>query len=549
MFIYQFNRLIRSRLLWGFFAIIISVAFVSVGSCGRAGSERPDVAGKLNGKNISIAAYNQGDFAVRGFGARRNTAMPAQVATRRIWEQLAALQVAAKAGLTAGKDDIREILRSENIFQGPNGFDFDRYRVILKSEGFASETQYEGLMGHHFLLEKIGMLISTAAWVSPMELDDELAAMTDTFRVQTATLSNRFVNVEMPLSDADYKAFYEENDASFRRPDRMSVRYMVIPASNYLARVTVPDDDLRDHYDAHIDRYRLADTNAVTSIKPFEDVKDAILAELQIDEALHCAETNVTFTIFGRLKTAADNALALLAAEEQVDVVTSPLFAQNEPLPWVSAAKEFATAAFDLEPESFETRLAVVKGKNEVFVMEYHQKSEAHIPAFEEVIEDVKTRAQGKARTEAFDKYVTEIRADICTLMEAGKTFGDAATETVQNVSTSLTYTASDMQTKPFENSYVIAYGARTLKKGDLSEAVPVSLTQSLLIYVEDRQQGDAFAAAMMRPQIRSSLEHRQSATRFNDWLKWNLDRQRLEPSPQFMLSTEEEEEPPDLNE
>ncbi|MCL2105355.1 MAG: SurA N-terminal domain-containing protein, partial [Kiritimatiellaeota bacterium] len=117
MFIYQFNRLIRSRLLWGFFAIIISVAFVSVGSCGRSagGGSDPGVAGKLNGKKISVAAYDQVDGFIRGFGRNRNTEIPEREVARRVWEQLAARQVAAKNGVTSGKEDIREAIRSQSV--------------------------------------------------------------------------------------------------------------------------------------------------------------------------------------------------------------------------------------------------------------------------------------------------------------------------------------------------------------------------------------------------------------------------------------------------
>ena len=550
MFISKFNQLIRSRILWGFFAIIISVAFVSVGSCGRSSSDGPTVAGKLNGKKVSVVAYEQVAEAIRGFGRNRNTEIPVREVARRTWEQVAAMQIAAKNGLTVRQEDVRNEIWGLPMFQGPNGFDRDRYRAVLRNEGL-HEAQYEELVSRGILMEKIGALVQSAAWISPMELDDEIAAMTDTFTVQTATLSNRFADVEMRLSEEDYKKFYEEKQESFRLPDRMSVRYIAIPASNYLARVTVSEDELLDHYDSHLDKYPSSDTNTVNGVKPFEDVKDEIRAELLLDEARMCAETNATFTLYGKLaRAAADNALAVLAAEEQVEVMTSALFAQSDPLPWAGNAKEFASMAFSLEPESFETRFAVVAGKNEIFVMEYHQKSETHIPAFEDVLEDVKTRAQGKARVDAFDSYVKEMRTDISTLMKAGKTFEEAAKEKALNVSTSLTYTASEMQMKPFENSYAIAFGARTLKKGELSEAVAASMAQSLLIYVEDRQQGDALAAAMVSSKIRDGLERRRGNTLFSDWLKWNLDQQRFEPSSKFTGGeTEDADEPPERDE
>jgi hypothetical protein len=69
------------------------------------------------------------------------------------------------------------------------------------------------------------------------------------------------------------------------------------------------------------------------------------------------------------------------------------------------------------------------------------------------------------------------------------------------------------------------------LKKGDLSEAVPASSTHSLLIYVSDRQPGDALAAEMMRSQIRTSIARRRNSNLFSAWLSWNLGKQNFKPS------------------
>ena len=541
MFIYHFNRLISSRLLWGFFAIIISVAFVAVDSCYQT-PQGAEVAGKINGKKISAKTFDQVVSTIRGIGRNRDTETPVRVVDRRAWEQIAALQVAEKNGLTVGLPEVQNEIRGQNTFQGLDGFDFNLYQAILKAQDL-NPTLYENLIRHHLQIGKIRTLIESAIWVSPMELDDELAAVTDKFTVQTAMLSNRFANVEMPLTDDAYTTYYNENKTQFGLPDRMSVRYLAIPVSNYLSRVTVVDDDLQDYYDSHMDKYQTSDTNNVTGVKPFAEVKDEIFAELQLEEARYCAETNLTFTIFGRtLKAAPETVLNAMAENESLEVRTSPLFSQNEPLFWTSNSREFASAAFDLDPENADTRFAVVNGGNETFVIEYHKKSEAHVPAFEDIAENVKRRAQEKARTDAFDSYVKEIRSEITTLIENGKTFEDAAKEKALNVSTSLTYTVSEMQMKPFENSYAIAYGAMSLKKGDLSEAVPSSMAQSMLIYVLDREQGSALDAEMMRSQIRSGIARRRGNSLTSDWLKWNLDQQHFQPS-RTLDGTQDDEE------
>ncbi|MEI7901116.1 MAG: SurA N-terminal domain-containing protein [bacterium] len=528
MFIYHFNRLIRSRILWGFFAIIISFAFVAVGSCFKAPKDNL-VAGKINGKKISASTFEQAVQAIRGFGRNRDSQTAVNVVDRRAWEQLAARLTAEKNGLSASKDEVRAMLREAAGFQGANGFDINSYRMILAEQGLTPAV-YEGLVSHQLAMMKSAALIESATWVAPMELEDELAAMTDLFTVQVVAVSNRFATVEMRLSDEDYRKFYEESKASLALPDRIAVRYIEFPVTNYLKYVSVPEEDLQEYYDSHANTYTRT-TNSVTETIPYAEVRLKILAELQMEEARYCASTSVTFNIYGKLAAAGSNALQIAAAQEELTVKTSPLFGAEDSLYWVENSKEFAEAAFELDPDRADSRFGIVKSESHVYVIEPVQRSPAHTPTYENVLNDLRPRAMAKARSEAFQSYTKELRADLRKLLDEGKSFSEAARAKSLNVSTSIMYTVSDVQNQKIENGFSIAYGAMTLKKGALSEAVPASAAQSLLVYVQDRQPGDALAAEMMRAQIRSGVARRRNSNLFSDWLAWNLAQQDFKPT------------------
>ena len=529
MFIYHFNRLIRSRILWGFFAIIISVAFVAVGSCFQAPKDSL-VAGQINGKKIAVNTFEQAVQAIRGFGRNRDNQTAANVVDRRAWEQIAARMTAEKNGLSASKDEIRSMLQEASGFQGANGFDINRYRMILAEQGL-TPALYEGLVAHQLAMMKSAALVESATWVAPMELEDELAAMTDLFTVQVASVSNRFAAVEMRLSDEDYRKFYEENKASFALPDRMAVRYLEFPVTNYLKYVSVPEGDLQEYYDSHVNTYTRTTTNNATETIPFAEVRAKILAELQMEEARYCASTSVTFNIYGKLANAGSNALAVAAAQEKLTVKTSPLFSAEDTLYWVENSKEFGEAAFELDPDRTDSRFGIVKGETHVYVIEPIQRSPAHTPAYEDVLNDLRPRAMAKARTEAFQSYTKELRADLRKLVEQGKSFSEAARAKALNVSTAITYTVNEVQNQKIDNGFSIAYGSMTLKKGAISETIPASAVQSLIVYVQDREPGDALAAEMMRSQIRSGIARRRNSNLFAEWLTWNLSTQDFKPN------------------
>ena len=352
MFIYHFNRLIRNRILWGFFAIIIALAFVAVDSCFKSPQDTL-TAGKINGKKISADDFEQTVRAVRGFGRNRDNETSADVVDRRAWEQIAARMTAEKDGMGSSKEEIRDALREAPGFQGANGFDINRYRAVLADQGL-TPAMYERLVAHQLAIMKDASLVETATWVAPMELDDELAAMTDRFTVQVASVSNRFAAAEMRLTEKDFLKYYEENKASFALPDRVSVRYIAIPVSNFVASVKVSEDDLKNYYDDHVTTFSRTTSSNTTETIPFAEVRGKILDELKLEEARYCAETSVTFNIYGKLASAGSNALETVAAHEKLTIRKSPLFGAEDTLYWAENAKDFAATAFDLDPERAE---------------------------------------------------------------------------------------------------------------------------------------------------------------------------------------------------
>lgn len=538
MFIYHFNRLIRNRILWGFFAIIISLAFVSVGSCMRS-PQQGQSAGSINNKAVTLDEFTLATQAIRGFGQNRDNEMSASVVDRRAWEQLAADRVAKANGLQAGAEEIRGALREAPAFQGANGFDINRYRYIIAQQGL-TPTKYEQLVALQISLMKNAALIQSADWVSPMELDDELASMTDLFTVQTTTISNTFADAEMKLTDDDYLKFYEENKSSFALPEQVAVQYAAIPVTNYIKYVSVSKADMEEYYDSNIENYQHTTTNNTTETQPFDEVKDKIEKAMLRDEARYCASTSLTFKIYGRLAMSS-NVLEETAAAQGVTVKFSPLFSASDKLSWAQNGDEFITTAFELDPERSDSRVGIVTGTDYIYVIQQLKRIEAHTPGFEEVLNQIRPRALAKARSDAFTAYAEKINEELSTLMKQGKTFAEAASSKAMNVSTSITYSVNSVQNQKFENSFAIAYGAMSLHKGELSKPIPASAKESLIVYIQDRQPGDALSAEMMRPQVRAGIARRRSSDLFSGWLAWNLKQQKFEP--RLPLAAEGEEE------
>ena len=58
MFIYHFHRIIRNKIFWGAFAILISFTFVAVDSCSTP-APQSRIAGKLAGKAVTYERFEE----------------------------------------------------------------------------------------------------------------------------------------------------------------------------------------------------------------------------------------------------------------------------------------------------------------------------------------------------------------------------------------------------------------------------------------------------------------------------------------------------------
>lgn len=546
MFIYHFNRLIRNKILWGFFAIIIAIAFVAVDSCYQSPMERQAI-GELNGEKISAQEFDQVVHGIRGFGRERDNDTPVHVVDRRAWEQIAAQRTAEKAGMKTTVAEVQAALREVPMFQGPNGFNMQQYLQALSGMNM-TVPMFEASMFRQLSVMKCIAAASSAGWISPMELDDAIAGRTDKFTVQVAEITNGFLQAQIKLTEKDYQKFYTDNKSRYALPDQIQVRYVAVPASNYLSSVTVAEVDLQDYYDTNSDKYTRTTSSNTTEIVPFDKVKGEITAELKLQAALYTASTALSFQVLGDLDDSVTNKSPVLeyAKAKKLQVRTSPLFGRDDPLPWAEDAEKFKEAAFELDMESVTFRNSLAEGKKSVYLIELIKTVPAYTPKYEQVLPEVKIQALAKARSDAFEKKVKEIRETLVKQTEAGKKFAEIAKATGLNVSTSITYSANELQSTRFAHQYQVAYSAMNVAKGKISEAVPASASMSILVYVQDRKPGDALSEQMIRPQLRAQLSRRGGAN-VGDWLKWNLAQQQFKPSRELLPEDAKAEElPPD---
>ena len=547
MVIQKFNRLIRNKWVWGAFAVVVSAAFCfdDLFTTREREERAAGDAGTLAGKSVDAKEFLALAEDARGIGRQRDWQRKSGEVNREAWESYAALQIAEKQGLLATDEEVQAAIRRDPSFQLNGSFSFAKYQALLRENGITPE-RFEEFLKRRMSLQRVSQsVLGSAVWASPMELDQALADMTDTFTVKVAKFTQDKKEADaVKVDDAALKAWYDKNVKSLELPDRVKIRYVKFDAMDpkVLARMNVSTNEMHDLYDTTVDRYTTTDTNGVEHVKKFEEVQGELEKELRKIAAVQFFETNVNFRAYGTKAAAGSSRLDEIAKEDGLKVVTSDWFTLDgafqegfmvRATSVCPGANGFSEAVAELDSSSEDLRYAVVSSDRAVWLIEKAETSAKHTPAFEEAKEAIRPRALRDAKADAFKAKV-----------EAVAKGGAKAVEAVKGCSTNITFSVADMrqgQGAQFEDSFAVARAAMKLKKGEVSDFTLTGTGRAILVVCEDRVPGDAAKAMVLRSQVRDELAMLQMRQVPEGWRKWNLE--RLGFTPGEVSSVEDEDD------
>lgn len=550
MVILQFNKLIRNKWLWGVFAIIVGGAFAFdflVDDLLRDGKReaKDSGVGTLGGETVSSAEFHAITEDIRGFGQNRDWRRSSAEVNREAWETSALLEVARRNGVEATDSEVAQAIRADRSFQQNGQFSFAMYQALLRENSLSPERFEEFLKRRLTAMKVAGSVLSgSASWASPMEIEQAVADMTDSYTVRVARFKQDKAEADaVKLDDAGLKKWYNENSKSLELPERIKLRMVRFDgaASNALASVTVTEDALRDHYDVTVDKYTTTDTNGVETVKKFEDVRAEVEKEVRLIESVQGLTTGLYSRVYGVKAAAGKSRLDEIAAESSAKVETSDWFAlggnykdgfMKRASQICPGAQNFEEVVAELDSSSEDLRYGVVASDKEVWLVEKAETNAAHVPTFEEAKDIIRPRALAAAKADAFKAKVEAIaKKGVKAVLESG------------DVSTNITFTVCDMKPGDFPDQGAIVGAAMKLRKGEVSEFAPTGVGKAILVVCDDRVPGDAAKAQIWKLQVRSEVEALQRRQVPESWKKWNLDRLGFEPGEGASVVDAETEE------
>ena len=161
--------MIRNKILWGAFAVLISISFVfafSRGGCEKDTSTR--AAGRIYGEDVSPEELQAARFYE--LGLQRNVNLPPEAygyLRERAWQRIAALKTADQLGITVSNSEIARAIQGDKTFLENGVFNKDRYVTVVERQIGVTVGTFEEYVRQELMLQKLEQVSDAFVWTSP----------------------------------------------------------------------------------------------------------------------------------------------------------------------------------------------------------------------------------------------------------------------------------------------------------------------------------------------------------------------------------------------
>ncbi len=254
-------------------------------------------------------------------------------------DEYAALQEAARLGVTVSDAEVRETIVSLPAFQQDGQFigEAAYLQMLRMQQPPVAPAEFEENVRRSLMLQRLQAALTDWITVSDDDVEREHVRRNERVRVSAISFRADDFREGLDATDEDVAALFEQNANDYLVPEKRQLRFVLIDVPALKAAFTPSDDDVQAYYDNNLDRYTEEVDLRVSHI--LLRTQDEELAEVQAQAASIAAEA----------RNGAD--FAELARRYSEDEGTREAGGDLGPITRGQMVPEFEGAAFALEQD------------------------------------------------------------------------------------------------------------------------------------------------------------------------------------------------------
>ena len=307
---------------------------------------------------------------------------------------------AAKSGLVTSDAVLFDFIQSIPAFQEDGKFSRERYDAYVASQNMG-QAEFEARLRQDISLQQLLVGIREAVIPGRTPSDRWLVALREERELAETLVKPEQFTSQVKLGPDAAKTFYETNRKAFETPAQLRAEYVVLSRDALAAQVSVSDDDIKNWYQSHADKYRQNEERHASHIL-LRAAKDAPAAEVQ------AAQKKAEDVLAQLKKNPAD--FAKLAKQYSQDPGSAE---KGGDLGWFARGmmvKAFEDAAFSLKENELSSIVRSDFGFHIIKVTEIRpERAKSLEQVRPEIAAELKTQAAAKKYVEAAEPFTNTV--------------------------------------------------------------------------------------------------------------------------------------------
>ncbi|MBV8478290.1 MAG: peptidyl-prolyl cis-trans isomerase [Acidobacteriaceae bacterium] len=305
---------------------------------------------------------------------------------------------AREMGLRVSDEELGNSIEAEFAPELGGKFDMQVYQSVLAQQGL-TPTAYENQRRESMLGARLENIEMQSLVVSDAEAKAEYQRKNLKVGLQYIEFSDKDFASKVDKNPAPIKAYFEKNRSLFRIPEKRNADLIVGNLTDFIQSAQVSDKDVQQQYQDNLDTYRTPERVKVRHILIKTQGKPA--SEVPAQKAK--AED-----ILKQLQRGGD--FAAIAKKDSEDPGSA---AKGGELGWIvrgQTVPQFEKAAFSLKPGEMS---GVIQTDYGFHILQVEDKQAAHTQSFDEVKPQLVLEAQKQVAGDNFKKAVDAARLEI----------------------------------------------------------------------------------------------------------------------------------------